>query len=628
MVSISMGSYLTRIFLTNNSFTLTVILDFLLGFGLISYGVLALGLSGFLNRNMIVFWLIILLILASCRFNYLISLVKKGSVLIRNTYAELLSHYRYYLLFIITLLTGFFLIWFFSLIMALTPPWDYDGLMYHLEGPRRFLELGKIQLMPDLWGANNPMLGEMVYLIGVALSLDIFPKIIHWFFGLLYCLITYHVGKSLLNKTNGYLSVIILCGLVYLPFLASWAYIDLIWSSLEIFSIYLLLTWDGKEKYDTKWLILCGVVMGLSLSTKYLALSGYVAALFVIFIKTYRNKWLLIKSLAVYSVTAFLVVSPWYIKNWILGGNPIYPLLFGGRDFPIERWQLLSEYLRGFGVGYSVREFFLLPINIYLNHKFFVSFLGSVDIPSPLFLIMLTVPFFYKKMDKVTYLLIAIIFIRIILWFIGTQQTRFLYPVFPYISLVTSSIFILLMKLPLNHILRSIRNVTILSTLSIPLFVSLAKIIMTSVIIITPWRLWSGQESPVEFTKRLVPSYEIIKYTHDLPSRSKVLLIWEGRGYYCSSNCILDTEHSNWIRIAQHGEWDNQTISTILVRQQIEYILIDEKAPDFLRLHDPQRTRSRAHEFLVNEFLPKCGKVIKKNLDGSLYAINCGMTDQ
>ena len=363
--------------------------------------------------------------------------------------------------------------------------------------------------------------------------------------------------------------------------------------------------------------------MGFSLSTKYLALSGYAVALFVILIKTYRDKLLLIKSLAVYSLTAFIIVSPWYIKNWILGGNPIYPLLFGGRGFPVDRWYLLLEYLRGFGVGYSSMEFLMLPINLYLKYKYFVTFWGSVDLPSPLFLLSMTFVFFYNKMDKVAYLLISIIFLRIILWFIGTQQTRFLYPVFPYISIITSYVLILFMGLPLNRLLRSIRNVVFISMLYIPLFVALIMIIITNYIQIKPWRLWLRQESNIEFIERLIPSYGIMKYTYDLPSQSKILLIWEGRGYYCSPNCIADTEHSNWIRIAQEGKWDSKSISTILVRQQIEYFLIDEEAIDFLRLHDPNGTRIRAHVFLVNEFLPKCGKIIRKNLYASLYAIDC-----
>ena len=35
-------------------------------------------------------------------------------------------------------------VWGMAFIQALTPPWDYDGLMYHLVGPRLFVEASRI----------------------------------------------------------------------------------------------------------------------------------------------------------------------------------------------------------------------------------------------------------------------------------------------------------------------------------------------------------------------------------------------------------------------------------------------------------------------------------------------------
>jgi hypothetical protein len=48
------------------------------------------------------------------------------------------------------------LIFCITLSQALTPTWDYDALMYHLQGPRIFLDTGKILPLPDVWQANGP----------------------------------------------------------------------------------------------------------------------------------------------------------------------------------------------------------------------------------------------------------------------------------------------------------------------------------------------------------------------------------------------------------------------------------------------------------------------------------------
>ena len=49
-----------------------------------------------------------------------------------------------------------------AMVQALTPPWDYDGLMYHLQAPKLWLQSGRILLLPDLWQANGANLPDML----------------------------------------------------------------------------------------------------------------------------------------------------------------------------------------------------------------------------------------------------------------------------------------------------------------------------------------------------------------------------------------------------------------------------------------------------------------------------------
>lgn len=366
--------------------------------------------------------------------------------------------------------------------------------------------------------------------------------------------------------------------------------------------------------------------MGLSLGTKYLALAGFLVAILIIFLETYRDKKTLVTSAFLYITLALLIVSPWYLKNWILGGNPLYPLLFGGKDYPLDRWYLFLDYLRGFGLGYSLKSFLLLPINVFINSKFFVTFGGTVDIPSPLFWFTLFYPLLYKKIGRSIYPLDLIVVLRTVIWFFGSQQTRFLYPIFPYLCIITSSVLIELMQLTVNGTIRSIRRVLFVTSLIMTLAITASVIAMVSYVVLKPWRLWSGVENSDMFLTRILPPYELMKHITKLPPHSKTLLIWEGRGYYCPRNCIVDAEHSNWIRIAQEGTWNIDRIDSILQRRQIGYFLIDEYAMQFLMLHDPSGIRVRAHEFLTGEFLPKCGKLISHNTYLSFYEVNCRTT--
>ncbi|MCX8026057.1 MAG: hypothetical protein N3A60_12725, partial [Thermanaerothrix sp.] len=67
--------------------------------------------------------------------------------------------------------------------------------MYHLEGPRQFLAAGRLILLPEIWQANGPSNGEMLFLIGLSLGSDLFPKLLHGLFGGLWLLLALRLGR-------------------------------------------------------------------------------------------------------------------------------------------------------------------------------------------------------------------------------------------------------------------------------------------------------------------------------------------------------------------------------------------------------------------------------------------------
>ena len=49
----------------------------------------------------------------------------------------------------------------FYLLVSLTPAWEFDVVEYHLQGPKEFYQLGRIQFLPHNVYANMPLGGEM-----------------------------------------------------------------------------------------------------------------------------------------------------------------------------------------------------------------------------------------------------------------------------------------------------------------------------------------------------------------------------------------------------------------------------------------------------------------------------------
>ena len=160
-----------------------------------------------------------------------------------------------------------------SLFNSLGPPWDYDGLMYHLLGPKLFLEQGRIFPYPDNWYINAPFTVEMIFSLGMAFGDDIFPKLIHFSLGVSYVIATYVLASRWLQEDKTWLAVAILLGIPTLPIWAGFAYIDLGWSLFEVLATLAMIIWWRKG--GDRWLVLSGLMIGLAMGSKYLGLMGF-----------------------------------------------------------------------------------------------------------------------------------------------------------------------------------------------------------------------------------------------------------------------------------------------------------------------------------------------------------------
>ena len=58
-----------------------------------------------------------------------------------------------------------------ALTLALLPPTSWDGLFYHLTGPKLYLQQGAIRPGPDIPHLNFPSLMEMNFLLAMAVGL-------------------------------------------------------------------------------------------------------------------------------------------------------------------------------------------------------------------------------------------------------------------------------------------------------------------------------------------------------------------------------------------------------------------------------------------------------------------------
>ncbi|MGN6548061.1 MAG: hypothetical protein ACTHK7_23705 [Aureliella sp.] len=276
---------------------------------------------------------------------------------------------------------------------AWVPASEFDVLEYHLQAPKEFYQLGAVRFLPHNVYANMPLGTEMHTLAMMTLLGQTDP----WLGGLLGKSITAAfsiLGAALLG---GYLARRLgsLCGWwaaglwLAMPGIAHAAMLGLIDGAVATYVLAAALAaWRAIEalrvdrQLDAKldesalaeqrsralgWWGSAGILAGAAAAAKYPGLlfavvpagaelvlavwlnrfPGQAAkgSLGISLLRTRllgRDRWL---ATGLFALGLAATCMPWYAKNWVQAGNPVYPLaanIFGGRTLTaakIEQWQ-------------------------------------------------------------------------------------------------------------------------------------------------------------------------------------------------------------------------------------------------------------------------------------------------
>jgi hypothetical protein len=579
-----------------------------IGLGILAYGVLALGFVGVLRPWALLLWLAAVGCWTRREWGAIVDwafcgLPRRLRALVDLPLGEKL----------LLVLGGGVLV--FVLSQSLSPPYGYDSLMYHLQAPRLFLSAGRVYLLPDIWQSNGPFTIEMLFTLGLAFGSDTFARLVHVLYAVCLILVAYGLGRRFVGREGGWVAAMLVLGVPILPFWACLAYADLAWALYESLALYALLVWQKRRRRG--WLLLAGLAMGWALGSKYLALGGgLVLGLWVVW-ESRRLGWrkLLVQCVS-FGLPAALVALPWYLKNWLLGGNPVYPFYFGGSEWDMERLDLLMAHLDSFGVGRSFLDYVLLPWNLYARSGSFGVFGTIIEIPGLLFPLVLLYPLArrYAKMDQV----VVLVLLRFVLWSLGSQQTRFLLPLFPALGLLAAGGLFCLSCLFKSRPLWG-KLVLILPTGAVVLVTCLLQFFLLQVF--WPFDVILGQESKDAFLRRTVADYPAVQFVQRELPEARVLMMWDGQSYYCDARCLPDTEPSNWTRLV--STFDVHTVTARLQASGVTHLLFKVEDVNWSLSHDPTGRHRQSVAFFEDEFRPACLQVVYQDESVSIFEVTC-----
>ena len=499
-----------------------------IGFGILSYSIFVLGATQILYPLMVYLLLGISAVFSLLGWRArpcgLKKAVVEGSKL---TLPELFLG----LLLLICLL--------FGLLLVLTPAIGTDALSYHLEVPSLYLKKHGFYFIPGNLFSNYPLNSEMLYLIGLLLGGDVVAKGIHFAIAGLTLIGMYQFTRHFVTGSIFiYLPLLLFYSIPSVFVNSHMAYSDLTVTFYTFLTVYAFLKWFSIRQ--VRWLVLCGIFTGLSIATKYSALllpfMGCLGVLYVSRCQEIGNREAL-RFLGLYILGVLMIGIPFYIKNWVLTGNPLYPFLysiFGGIGWDMEQARQYDLFLKNLGMGRGLFDYLLLPWNVSLHAKMnspiFDGILGPVFI--------LTLPFAVGIRNIPAALRIVMVYcgITFVFWASSVHQIRYLIPIFPFLAIMV------------GYVLEYYRRKSVL-LFSVLLMIIVGGLGFNSYHIfkdfqnIRPVPVLTGRESRTAFLDRLVPTHGMFQYinTH-LPDNSKIFFIYmknpgylSGRPYYSDS---------------------------------------------------------------------------------------------
>ena len=319
-----------------------------------------------------------------------------------------------------------------------------------------------------------------------------------------------------------------------------------------------------KSHIQSPWPVgfyLSAILLGFAFGVKYNA-GFYILALtpLILWI-AYCNslsKVKFLKTLLFFSLLFFCAASPWLLKNWILLKSPVYPFLTGRQDPAwisslVKPWltvdpQIYQAHLQ-IPAFFNWKDYFFNPARLSVEPEGFFYF------PNFIFLLLPLAIFCLNNSVIFWLALPSLLFVFGLNIFWPHSNLRYLIPAIPPLTITAvyaiwhASARILKGKLK-NYLFIIISYFILLPNVGMVMLLWPAN--LPALQYFAGMRSWKSYLD--NHSMKVASTYaDMTSYVNgNLFSNDKVMLMFEGRGYYFKVPMIQDPEGINWPLLSQY----------------------------------------------------------------------------
>ena len=506
------------------------LLSVTLGLGILAYSILGIGLLRLLHP-LIVWGILTLFTFIGIFISKEESIFKSFEKLkkIPSLFYNLDSFNKF-------LVVTFLIFVFFNLIGALAPPLAIDDIKYHLAIPNRYVNERAITYIPDFHWSNLPFTMEMLWTLAISINTGELAQLINWSIGILIIgWIFYMCKKKGVNTNNSLFAINLFYSTSTVTEISQTGSVELGGTMFFISGFFLISSTRKILQY--KYIIISGILFGFYFGCKLPNLLMLFPLIIWLMLICSNNKYKFHTTISyniIFSFVSIIVVGVWYLKSYIMTGNPFFPFLPSIFDGPINGILSHSED----SLDPSLLTLKEIPWSYFSSLKILLTspenFRGHI---SPLFVSCIPLLLINRKkiFNQNNYTLFLIISFYI-----------FCVSFYPFIRTALPLIAILVIPVSLsfyiyikhNKYIKYLINFLIIAWITISFIIQLRLIIPKLPVV-------SGFKNKEWFLTNISTSnrykfhnYKSHKFINDnLPIHS-VVLLWSNDGYYLDRNYL------------------------------------------------------------------------------------------
>lgn len=446
----------------------------------------------------------------------------------------------------------------FALVSVLAPSDinDWDTLAYHLAVPKLWLEAGRAYSVPFIHHSNFPFAVDNLYLWGLRTGGESGAKAFELAFYLFGAFLVFGLARQRKDVNAGWWAMAAYATIPVVMWEAGSAYIDVahgLFTAIGVFSLALA----AEDKENRALILPAALGLGLAAGSKYTGLQAIAAIGFasLVLILLKRAPGLNLGSWAAAMLLSGAVAAPWYVRNAINVGNPVFPFFYeqlGGKNWDQRRADIYRNEQQSFGVGQAKkgREATAIGHGVlglayqpgrYINpaqNLGMGSPLGSVGFVT---LAILATVAILGGLGTFEAAVLGFAGISLLLWFFLSQQSRYIVPVAIPATVLGASLFD-----------RKQVGVAVKAGIAIQALYSVYLVNLQLVQSKLP--VVMGRISPEDYRKATVPFAEAARSMNESVKPGKVALYDEVFGY------LLDVPYF----------WANPGHSTLIPYDEID----------------------------------------------------------